>query len=206
MTIVFKYGDRATTPGTNIINSSGITCWATVAMPYNYSKNFPDFMIFEVTRSDPRCPANTSLPSVINPGDRYPAYRLRSVGGPNTVPSNTDTDQPTIIPPHSEIWAVSGTFPPFSRIQPPVEIVGPVTGTQTAIIRDKRGLIGDLIYPTPSDKTNFANLGFPIQISRAPESFLGTGFTSIDTYQDYIFQYEVSCADYPGFPLSLIHI
>jgi len=192
MTIVFKYGDRATTG--NPVYSSGISCWATVATPYNVTKNLPDFMIFEVQRCDPRCPRDTTQPQVINVGDRYPAYRVRTVGGGAVPESNLDIV--TSIPPHSEIWAVSGTFPPFAANPPQVEI--PFNGT-IANFRDRRGLIGDLVYPTNTDITNFSNLGFPTTVQRGPETFMGTGFPLFDVNNEYLFQYEVSCADYPGF-------
>lgn len=208
MTIVFKYGDRAADPavfGGNPVYSSGITCWATVAMPYNYTKNFPDFMIFEVERCDPRCPLNPAVPPVINVGDRYPAYRVRTIGGASGLAAVADTDQGLDIPPHSELWAVSGTFPPFARNQPVVQM-GPDSagGNNTlytqAQFRDRRGLIGNLVYPTVTDVTNFTNLGFPTtNFSSGIGTFLGTGYNAFDVSEDHIFQFEVSCADYAGY-------
>jgi len=199
MTIVFKYGGETTLNPAELIDSTGVSCWATVALPYNYSKNLPDFMIFEVTYCDPRTPTNRTLPEAIPVGSRFPAYRLRQVGGPNEVPNiESDTDLATFtIPPHSEIWAVSANFPPFAANNPAVHIEE-FGNRSLAYFRRPRGLNGELVYPTNSDILNFSNLGFPTTVQRGPNTFMGTGYPRIDNIPELIFQYEVSCSDFNG--------
>ncbi len=202
MTIVFKYGSRGAPGNIGDRDITGIASWATVAMPYNLTKNFPDFMVFEVSSCRPRLPINTSVPEVVPPGTKFPAYRLRVVGGPNTVPAaeDTDADQPLVIPPHSEIWAVSGVFPPFATNPPPAHIRA-VTGPDSNIVefRERNGLAGDLQYPTQQDITYFTNLGFPTSsIARGPGTFMGTGYPNLDTDYTWMIQYEVSASDFAG--------
>lgn len=206
MTIVFKYGAPGAPGNVGDRDITGVASWATVATPYKLTKNLPDFMVFEVSACRPRLPINTATPEVVPPGTKFPAYRVRVVGGPNEVPApeGVDSDQPTFtIPPHSEIWAVSGIFPPFATNPPPVHQEG--VNATALDFRDRNGLIGDLKYPTPQDIAYFSDPlihghAFPTGsvIGKGPGTFLGTKYPNLDTDYTWMIQYEVSCSDFQG--------
>lgn len=156
MTIVFKYSGKA---------EGGIESWATVALPYSYSKNLPDLMMFRVSDFRPAttiAPGNTVVPGVT----KFPIYRVRQVGGGVVLNDKPPSD------PHSEIWALSGVFPTYAPLGRPGAnntVWGTFAGENLVqpnpndeiITPPLNGLIGDLEYPTPQDVYQLQALGLP---------------------------------------------
>lgn len=209
MTIVFKYSGRA---------PNGLESWAQVAVPYVYSKNLPDFMMFKVQEFRPRTnnsPGNTVVPGVT----RFPAYKVREVGGGFQVNNQIPTD------PHSTMWVVSGVFPTYSPynfayIDSSYGRMGSDASGQLMITPTDRldrqysippleGLIGDLEYPTQEDINLVGSLGLPVpsienvttyRLARGSGSFVETPFQQS---RDYMLRYKVRVSDYTeiaGYP------
>ncbi|MEY3164162.1 MAG: hypothetical protein RI887_986 [Actinomycetota bacterium] len=209
MTIVFKYSGRA---------PNGLESWAQVAVPYVYSKNLPDFMMFKVQQFRPstnNSPGNTVVPGVT----RFPAYKVREVGGGFQVNNQTPTD------PHSTMWVVSGVFPTYSPynfayIDSSYGRMGSDASGQLMITPTDRldrqysippleGLIGDLEYPTQEDINLVGSLGLPVpsvenvttyRLARGSGSFVETPFQQS---RDYMLRYKVRVSDYTeiaGYP------
>lgn len=195
MTIVFKYPGNV--PG-------GVQSWATVALPYNYSKNLPDLMMFKVEDFQP--PTNLAPGNTVTPGaTRFPIYRLRDVGGGLSVDGKPPTN------PQTEIWGISGIFPtyaPFGRPGSDTNWGTPIgedlpnpTTNQPFITPPLMGLIGDLDYPTVTDIQTLLNLGLPTpnesninsyRIPRGPNTFIENEFQQS---RRYMIQYHVSSSD-----------
>lgn len=156
MTIVFKYSGKA---------EGGLASWATVALPYSYSKNLPDLMMFRVSDFRPAtnlAPGNTVVPGVT----KFPIYRVQSVGGGVVLNGKPPSD------PHSEIWALSGIFPTYAPLGRPGAnntVWGTFAGENLVqpnpndeiITPPLNGLIGDLEYPTPQDVYYLQSIGLP---------------------------------------------
>jgi hypothetical protein len=216
MTIVFKY------PGQAI---SGVASWAQVAVPYSYSKNLPDFMMFKVQDFQP--PTGSEPGRSVAPGiTKFPAYKVREVGGGLVVNDQPPTD------PHSTIWIVSGVFPTYCPFGFPTidstygNLATDASGaflptpnssqynmtTRPYIIPALSGLIGDLEYPTEQDLMELASLNLPVpslqnittyRIPKGSGSFIETPFQAS---KDYMMRYRVTVSDYveaPNYPSTI---